>query len=74
MKRHLICFCCGSDAGHFEQWWNRDTGWGVCPSCVTRMSKHGADAKELHDMFGDPGIHYQAPEGENHESDSHQPA
>lgn len=25
--RHLTCCCCGSYAGRFHQWWNRDTGY-----------------------------------------------
>jgi hypothetical protein len=38
-KRFLTCSCCGGDAGEFEQWPNRDKGYGLCASCVVWLRK-----------------------------------
>ncbi|WP_234265232.1 hypothetical protein [Hydrogenophaga sp. NFH-34] len=32
--RRLKCACCGGEAGHWQQWHNQDTGWGLCRTCA----------------------------------------
>lgn len=34
-----ICSCCGAYAGAFEQWHNRDTGYGLCGKCAKWILK-----------------------------------
>lgn len=38
-QRHLTCCCCGQYAGWFRQWWNRDTGYGICRPCAIKHSQ-----------------------------------
>lgn len=33
--RRLTCACCGEPAGRWAQWFNQDTGYGICLRCVT---------------------------------------
>jgi hypothetical protein len=35
--RRLTCCSCGECAGDWVQHWNRDTGFGICLPCVTRI-------------------------------------
>jgi len=55
--RHLKCSCCGGDAGRYEQWWNQDTGWGLCGSCATWISERGMPTEELNQTYGKDGTH-----------------
>lgn len=53
-------FChCGADAGKFQQHWNRDTGWGVCKSCVN-IAKRSSTPEEIKSMYGTAGVNYEA--------------
>jgi hypothetical protein len=61
-KRYKICSCCGAFAGYWHQWHNRDTGFGLCSSCVTWLKGRGYDDAELERLYGRPGVHYEAPE------------
>jgi hypothetical protein len=56
--RRMKCSCCGADAGRWEQWPNRDTGFGVCASCIDWLKQRGSTEAELQDLYGRPGIHY----------------
>lgn len=39
-----------------RQWWNRDTGYGVCPRCgVECINREGPVA---HSYYGDRGVHW----------------
>ena len=60
--RHMQCSCCGADAGRFQQWSNRDTGWGICRSCIDWIKGRGETAEEIHRLFGVEGVHYAAAE------------
>lgn len=62
MKRRLICSVCGAYAGLFEQHHNRDTGWGICPACVTWLRNRGETGEALQANYGAPGINYQDPD------------
>lgn len=59
--RSLECCVCGESAGRFEQWWNRDTGYGVCRRCIDRMVAKGETAEEIRDLYGVEGVNYAAP-------------
>lgn len=67
--RHLVCSCCGEDAGRWHQWHNRDTGYGLCAKCgewipsrtpFGRPSEY-ADPAEMNRCYGVPGIHRPFP-------------
>lgn len=54
--RALTCCCCGSET-RGRQWWNRDTGYGICPDCYNRQAKK-EDVKTLDSYYGKPGFHH----------------
>ena len=56
--RRLECACCGADAGRWRQWYNRDTGYGVCRKCVDWLIGRGETADEIRDCYGISGVHY----------------
>jgi hypothetical protein len=54
--RTLECAVCGAPCRN-RQWWNRDTGYGVCTPCGDReTAKHGAE--EVADYYGVNGINW----------------
>lgn len=56
--RRLTCCCCGSET-RGRQWWNRDTGFGVCVPCVDGMLKrHQLSLEDAGNLYGDRGVHY----------------
>lgn len=59
-KRHLTCCVCAGPAGHFEQHWNRDTGYGICASCVADEAGKSTP-EELVSRYGKPGVNYEQP-------------
>ena len=59
-KRYLGCCCCGSDAGFFEQHWNRDTGFGICARCVAWLRSRGSSEDEIADYYGKEGVNFAA--------------
>jgi len=66
--RSLECCCCGAGT-RGRQWWNRDTGYGLCEGCAERLPSRGVPAEEMRDLYGIRGVHYdlehQAPKPEN---------
>jgi hypothetical protein len=58
LNKPLTCSCCGSAAGRFKQWHNRDTGWGICRKCVDWILGRGEDPETFRRCYGDEGIHY----------------
>lgn len=67
---HLNCCICG-ESTKGRQWWNRDTGWGLCSACANRypeanvpMGQHdtGGDG---HPYYGIRGYHYDIQEADN---------
>jgi hypothetical protein len=56
--RLLTCCVCGSDAGRWEQHWNRDLGYGVCAKCVAWLRSRGETEKEIADLYGKEGVHW----------------
>jgi hypothetical protein len=54
--RNLSCCCCGQRTTG-RQWWNRDTGYGVCTPCGNATaSKEGEAAAASY--YGTRGIHW----------------
>lgn len=60
MHTDLICCVCGENAGTFEQWHNRDTGYGLCAACRDWLPERGMSAEEMRDNYGVEGTHYAA--------------
>jgi len=56
--RSLGCCCCGGDAGRWEQWWNRDTGYGVCAPCVAWVRSRGETEAEIRENYGVEGVNF----------------
>lgn len=54
---NLICCSCGGEAPARRQWWNRDHGYGICPSCFKKWeAKLGTE--EAIRCCGVPGVHH----------------
>lgn len=57
--RRLTCACCGeSTLG--RQWWNRDTGFGLCASCIP-LCQRGETPESFEQSYGKRGIHFDLP-------------
>lgn len=54
--RRLTCCCCGNDAGRWEQWWNRDTGYGLCAPCGAWIGAKETP-EEMNRLYGLEGVH-----------------
>lgn len=51
--RTLHCCVCGTDTKG-RQWYNRDRGYGLCPSCGDKL----AASEDLRRMAGIRGVHW----------------
>ena len=56
----LTCCCCGSDAGRWKQHWNRDTGYGICASCVAEEMTR-CTTEQIESYYGNAGINFAKP-------------
>lgn len=54
--RRLCCACCGSSAIG-RQWWNRDTGYGLCAECVQFVLRFDTQS-DCERSYGFRGIHF----------------
>lgn len=61
--KDLTCCCCGNRTKG-RQWWNRDTGFGLCTPCSVSISKK-EDKEEMKNCYGEEGFHYAIDEGKN---------
>jgi len=52
----LICCCCGNGT-RGRQWWNRDTGYGLCTQCID-LCTGNETAESAKSMYGVRGEHY----------------
>ncbi|MGG5276330.1 hypothetical protein [Pseudomonas syringae pv. coryli] len=52
----LLCSCCGAET-RGRQWHNRDTGYGLCPSCIDQCSRK-VTPEDFRRCYGDRGIHF----------------
>jgi hypothetical protein len=57
--RSMSCCTCGRGC-RGRQWWNRDTGFGLCAKCGDWLSTRGEDPER---MAGKRGIHWDVSEG-----------
>lgn len=56
-SRFLYCAVCGA-CTRGRQWWNRDTGYGVCVECIERLRAKGYSEEELTRLYGTEGVHW----------------
>lgn len=59
--RSMYCSCCGGRCGRWLQWHNRDTGYGVCTSCVAKIEQRNLTAREPIDIertYGVRGVNW----------------
>ena len=54
----LTCCVCSGDAGRWQQHWNRDTGYGVCLSCIKWQRGRRMSETEIADLYGAEGINW----------------
>lgn len=54
--RSLWCSCCGAETMG-RQWYNRDTGFGLCKPCVSFVEER-TGAAEMRSNYGERGVHY----------------
>lgn len=40
-----------------RQWWNRDTGYGLCVDCITFVGRGQSD-EDTERQYGVRGVHY----------------
>lgn len=59
--KRLNCTCCGESC-RGRQWFNRDTGYGLCDCCVDRCGASREPGVE-HESYGVTGIHFLIQEG-----------
>lgn len=56
----LICSCCYAYT-YGRQWYNRDTGFGLCASCATWLRTRES-AEAMKENYGIAGVHYEVAE------------
>lgn len=57
--RPLQCCCCGA-ALRGRQWFNRDTGYGICDRCADDEAAR-SDPADMRSRYGVAGVHYKVP-------------
>ena len=55
--KNLECCCCSGPA-RGRQWFNQDTGYGLCPKCATWIRTRET-AETMRSYYGIAGIHYE---------------
>lgn len=56
----FTCCCCDEEAPGYRQWWNRDTGYGICQRCFEKSVDRFGMVESI-DLYGEPGIHHSVP-------------
>ena len=56
--QRMICSCCGAETSAKEQWFNRDTGFGMCVSCIKWIRGRGMPEDEIKSLYGVEGTHW----------------
>jgi len=64
--KRLTCCCCGETTTG-RQWFNRDTGYGLCKKCINFCAR-GETNEAFRECYGIRGIHFDLPE--QHEIDA----
>ena len=57
----LECCCCG-ESTRGRQWWNRDTGYGICRKCIAWLRERNTPEAEITDLYGQEGVHFDVDE------------
>ena len=57
-RRRLVCACCGGEAGRWKQWFNQDTGFGVCSACVEWQKARGETVERIKELYGFEGANW----------------
>lgn len=52
--------CCCGNYTEGEQHYNRDTGYGICPSCIKYLRERGTSEAEIEDLYGIEGVNFPA--------------
>lgn len=52
----LTCCCCG-DSTRGRQWYNRDTGFGLCSKCAEWIAMRETP-EYMQELYGTPNEHY----------------
>ena len=60
--RRMTCCCCGASTLG-RQWWNRDTGYGLCTSCID-CCQRGQTAESFEQAYGVRGVHFDVQSAE----------
>ena len=55
--KRLSCCCCGSETKG-QQWYNRDTGYGLCDRCAGWLEGKNTTPEEMKSCYGEKGVHY----------------
>lgn len=58
--RRLLCSCCGAET-RGRQWYNRDTGYGLCVGCI-EFCQRKVTAEQFERCYGVRGIHFDVVE------------
>jgi hypothetical protein len=66
-RRRLYCACCGGVTYAYKQWFNQDTGYGVCQRCFQEVSKKEGYEEAVR-TYGRPGVHHSIEEGKSDEN------
>lgn len=56
----LLCCCCGAST-RGRQWWNQDTGYGLCAECgdwIPSRPGHQMTPEDMERTYGTRGVHY----------------
>ena len=56
--KSLTCCSCGAPTKG-RQWYNRDTGYGLCHKCAKWIAERETP-ETMKQNYGEPGIHYGA--------------
>lgn len=57
MRHNLTCCCCGNSTKG-RQWWNRDTGYGLCDNCIVSCSVSDVKMGDIAQSYGIRGYHW----------------
>lgn len=57
--RQLECACCGGPAPALRQWWNQDTGYGLCARCGDWiLGREPGGLVYVEQAYGKRGVHW----------------
>jgi hypothetical protein len=64
-RSEKLCACCGAMTAPLAQFWNQDTGYGLCGPCANWIERREG-AEYLAANYGKRGIHIEGREVLNH--------